>query len=123
MGQSSDVAREGLLGVVELVLIGRVEDLPPGTRKVVKTQVESVLVVNVAGEVLAVSNVCPHSGGYLQQGPLTGTVIECPLHFWPFDLRTGCLVGMPDSYDDHLNTYQVCRINEELFLEIPPELV
>jgi len=104
---------------VELVLVGRVDDLPRAGRKVVGTRYGPILVVNVADEILAVSDICPHSGGYLHYGPLTEAIIECPLHFWPFDLRTGCLVGMGDSYDEHLSTYKVRRVGDELFLEIP----
>ncbi len=104
---------------VELVLIGRVEELSPGERKVVATRNGPILVVNVAGEIFAVSDICPHSGGYLHYGPLIETVIECPLHFWPFDLRTGCLVGMGDSYDERLSTYKIRQVGDEVFLEIP----
>lgn len=104
---------------VELVLIGRVAELSAGERKVVETRYGPILVVNVAGEILAVSDICPHSGGYLHYGPLTETIIECPLHFWPFDLRTGCLVGMGDNYDERLSSYIVRRVGDEIFLEIP----
>ena len=103
----------------DLVLIGSSTEFGPDMRKVVRTRDGPVLVVNIAGEIFAVSDVCPHSGGYLHYGPITGCVIECPLHFWPFDLRTGQLVDMPDSYDEHLSTFKVRQIGNELFLEVP----
>lgn len=104
---------------IELVLIAKVAEFPPEARQVVEAGYEKVLVVNVEGEVWAVSDVCPHSGGYLHQGPIADYIIECPLHYWPFDLRTGELVGMPASYDERLNTYKVRQIDDELYLEIP----
>lgn len=104
---------------IELVLVGKVEDLPPNARKVVKTRYEPVLVVNTGEEILAVSNICPHSGGFLDKGPIAENIIECPRHFWPFDLRTGCLVGMSDYYDDRLATYKIRQQGDELFLEVP----
>lgn len=105
---------------IELLLVAKVEDFPPNSRKVIKTRYEPVLVVNVDSEILAVSNICPHSGSFLDRGAIAEYIIECPRHFWPFDLRTGCLVGMPDFYDDKLATYKVRQVNGELYLEVPP---
>ncbi len=44
------------------------------------------------GSFYAVDNVCPHRGGPIGEGMLTGTTVTCPWHAWPFDLVTGaCL--------------------------------
>ena len=63
------------------------------------------MVFNLGGEFFALSNRCPHRGGSLCQGNLTGLVlsdepgqynyirrgeiIRCPWHSWEFDIRTG----------------------------------
>ncbi|HEX2909454.1 MAG TPA: Rieske 2Fe-2S domain-containing protein [Chloroflexia bacterium] len=102
------------------VRVGKVEEIPPGTKKLIQTELENVLVVNVEGEFYAVSNTCPHAGGYLNYGPLTGYVIECPLHFWPFDVRTGQLVQMEESgLEEQLNRYETLVEEGVLFILIP----
>ncbi len=39
--------------------------------------------------VFVIDNTCPHAGGDLSSGEVTGTIVACPYHFWEFDLRTG----------------------------------
>ena len=41
------------------------------------------------GEVCAIDGICPHVGGPLGEGFVDGGTVSCPLHGWPFDLRTG----------------------------------
>ena len=105
------------------ISVGRMADLPPGTKKMVNTPLETVLVVNVQGEFFAVSNMCPHTGGWLVYGPLTGYMLECPLHYWPFDVRTGLLIGMDNlGLDEHLNTYPTLIENEEVYIIMSGDL-
>ena len=33
--------------------------------------------------------VCPHQGGPLGKGSLSGCVVTCPWHGWQFDVSTG----------------------------------
>jgi nitrite reductase/ring-hydroxylating ferredoxin subunit len=82
-----------------------VEKLPPGSRTCVPIGTYGVAVFNVAGEFFALRNYCPHSGGPLCEGLVTGTtlwdreegirwvrdgeVVRCPWHRWEFDIRTG----------------------------------
>lgn len=60
-------------------------------------------VYNINGEFYASENSCPHQGAPLAEGQLCGHVIECFLHGWQFDVRTGeCL-----TVSDRLKTYRV----------------
>ena len=86
-------------------IVGTVDDIKPGERKIVEIGGRSVGVFNVDGEYFAVLNRCPHQGGSLCSGRQTGLVtssrpgqyttsrageiIRCPWHGWEFDLRTG----------------------------------
>lgn len=45
----------------------------------------------VEGAFYALDNACPHMAGPLGAGRLDGYVVTCPLHGWPFDVRTGCM--------------------------------
>lgn len=41
---------------------------------------------------VVVDNACPHAGGNLSGGSLTGAIVECPWHKWRFDLdRAVCV--------------------------------
>lgn len=77
----------------EIVVVGRVEDVPEGRGATVQLNSGRELALyNVGGEFFAVSNFCPHRGAPLADGFLTGHVVECDWHGWRFDVRTGeCL--------------------------------
>src|SRR6266542_265318 len=83
--------------------VGTVGEIPPGTRKIVEVAGRSIGVFNVAGAFYAVRNRCPHQGGPLCQGQLSGIVVSprpgeyeyvregeilrCPWHGWEFDIK------------------------------------
>jgi nitrite reductase/ring-hydroxylating ferredoxin subunit len=52
---------------------------------------------NVEGIFYALCDVCGHRQAPLSRGRLLGYLIECPLHFAQFDVRTGELVNGPVS--------------------------
>jgi len=80
-------------------------ELPPGAMKWVVIDRERVLVANVDGSFYALRDVCGHAGAPLSTGELVGYVIECPLHYACFDVRSGKLLSGPVSGD--VPTYQV----------------
>ncbi len=45
--------------------------------------------------VCALMNECPHAGGALTAGHRRDGWIECPLHAWRFDVRTGESLSNP----------------------------
>lgn len=55
----------------------------------VEVEDQEILVVNVKGEIYAVSDRCGHMGPSLFYGELNDYNIECPLHGTQFDVRTG----------------------------------
>jgi nitrite reductase (NADH) small subunit len=69
--------------------VGRVEDIPPGTSKVVRINEKSIAVFNVEGQFYAIYNLCPHEGGPLGKGRVKGFVVSCPWHDLTFDVRNG----------------------------------
>ena len=71
------------------VQIARVADCPPGQclERVAGDRI--VALFNVAGNLYALDGICPHQGGPLGQGNLSGAVVTCPWHGWQFDVRTG----------------------------------
>ena len=79
--------------------------LPPGGRVVRTVGGLSIGVFNVGGQFFALHNRCPHRGGAVCLGPVTGTtlatgdfgyvygregeIVRCAGHGWEFDIRTG----------------------------------
>ena len=79
--------------------VASVAELAPGTMKWVAVDRERVLLANVGGTFYALQDSCGHRQAVLSGGTLTGHVVECPLHFAEFDVRTGKLLSGPVSED------------------------
>ena len=75
------------------LIVGAIGDLQSGAcARVELPDGGEIAVYNVDGEFYATENSCPHRGAPLSEGVLCGHVIECGLHGWEFDVRTGeCL--------------------------------
>jgi nitrite reductase/ring-hydroxylating ferredoxin subunit len=87
------------------VPVTTVSGLSPGAMTWVVVDRERVLLANVDGTLYAVQDACGHRGESLSRGKLTGHVVECPLHYARFDVRTGKILDGPLSAD--LATYEV----------------
>jgi 3-phenylpropionate/trans-cinnamate dioxygenase ferredoxin subunit len=86
-------------------VVAAVSEIPPGQRKLVTVRGRSIAVFNLDGEFFGLFNRCPHQGGPMCEGILTGLIesdepghyqysrkgeiIRCPWHGWEFDVRTG----------------------------------
>ena len=55
-----------------------------------------VLLANVDGTFYALHDQCGHQKAALSKGKLEGEVVECPMHFSRFSVKTGKLVSGPD---------------------------
>ena len=65
------------------------DELPPGSNRELVVSGRIVALFNVDGDVFALDGVCPHQGGPLGKGALTGCIVTCPWHGWQFDVRDG----------------------------------
>jgi 3-phenylpropionate/trans-cinnamate dioxygenase ferredoxin subunit len=86
-------------------VVAKVGEIAPGERKCVTLEGRGVIVFNLKGEYYALSETCPHKGGSLAKGIITGLVqsdgpgdyqhsrqgeiVRCPWHQWEFDIKTG----------------------------------
>jgi nitrite reductase (NADH) small subunit len=72
------------------ILIGTLDDIPRLGARTVETPRGQVAVFRTAeDDVFALINKCPHRGGPLSEGIVSGRVVACPLHNWVIDLHTG----------------------------------
>lgn len=73
----------------KLIPVAKLSGLEPGTCLSVEVEGMGIALFNVAGEIYALDNTCPHAGGPLGEGILHGDIVECPWHGWQFNVRTG----------------------------------
>jgi len=93
--------------------VAKAGEIPPGGRKIVMAGRLEVGIFNVAGDIKAYRNACPHAGAPVCVGRISGTslpsnvyeyiygsegcILRCPWHGWEFDLRTGRHLVDPDN--------------------------
>ena len=70
-------------------------DVPPGTCQRGDAGPEDGLLVNLDGELYAMSNICSHDYAELGDGELEGAEVVCPLHQARFDVRSGEALSPP----------------------------
>jgi len=104
-----------------------VDDIPPGSSKVIPVGRHGVGVYNVNGVFYAIANYCPHEGGPLCSGRVRGRSITddeapggastvrdgefiyCPWHQWGFELATGTTAVKPEW---SIRTYPVKVVDQ-----------
>ena len=74
------------------VRVCRIDDIPRlGARRVRREQGGEVALFRTADDrVFALLDRCPHQGGPLSQGIVSGHEVACPLHNWSIGLDDGC---------------------------------
>ena len=86
-------------------IVATVDEVAEGTCKLVTVKDREIGVFNVGGKFYALANRCPHAGGSLCQGAITGLVlsdgpgrysiarrgefVRCPWHGWEYEISTG----------------------------------
>jgi len=80
---------------------------------------------NVDGKKIAIFNkdgyyaldaLCVHQDGHIAPGELDGDVVECPLHSWHYNIKTGKLLDY--LVDVKLQTYSVEDRNDGIYVDI-----
>jgi 3-phenylpropionate/trans-cinnamate dioxygenase ferredoxin subunit len=79
----------------QLVNVAKIDEVPPGSVKVVEANGRRIALCNYNGTIYAIDDVCTHDGGALDQGELFDCEIECPRHGARFDVRTGAVTCLP----------------------------
>ncbi len=73
----------------EFIKVASKSDISAGSGKVVEASGRQLAVFNCDGSFYALDNTCPHRGGPLGEGTVSGTSVVCPWHAWEFDVTTG----------------------------------
>jgi nitrite reductase/ring-hydroxylating ferredoxin subunit len=86
-------------------IVAGLTEVPPGSRKLFHAKGREIGMFNVDGKFYALANRCPHKGGPLCHGRITGLAqssgpgdyrliragefLRCPWHGWEFEIATG----------------------------------
>lgn len=73
-------------------------ELAEGQMKRVMAGSAPVLVARRAGEIFAISELCPHLGGPLAEGAFEGRTVQCPWHGSCFSLEDGQVLNGPATH-------------------------
>ena len=98
------------------IKVARIEDIPPGTGKMVIANDQLVALFNVDGTFYAIDDACPHQGAPLSEGPLVGCVAICPWHGAEFDVTNGKLLNGPGVQD--VNAYPVAISGDDVKIQL-----
>jgi nitrite reductase (NADH) small subunit len=77
-----------------------------------------IAIFNLGGRFLAVDNRCPHRGGPLADGIVSGAAVVCPLHAWKVSLESGG-VQRPGDAGACVRTYPTRVEDNVIWVEIP----
>ncbi|MFP3918806.1 nitrite reductase small subunit NirD [Lysinibacillus telephonicus] len=103
--------------VAERVKLVKVEDVAKDFGKTVRIgELEIALFRLKNGEFYAIENRCPHRGGVLVEGLISGQHVFCPMHDWKIDITTG-KVQEPDH--GCVKTFEVEVDGDDVYLLLP----
>lgn len=114
-------------------VVATVKEIPPGGRKLVTVRGRPIAVFNLDGAFYGLLNRCPHQGGPMCEGLITGLreapqpgqyvysrkgeILRCPWHGWEFDIKTGQSYCDPDRIQ--VRTYPVAAESGRAVVEGP----
>ena len=86
-------------------VVAPTSEIPQGGRKLFHVKGRPIAIFNIGNEFFGLLDRCPHQGGSLSAGIITGLlqspepgkysytrkgeIVRCPWHGWEFDIRTG----------------------------------
>jgi nitrite reductase/ring-hydroxylating ferredoxin subunit len=122
------------LGGEQWHVLGCTTDFPEGSHGIIAVEDRSVGVFNIAGELFALRNVCPHQAGPVCESARTtgtmvadaerdwrlewayeGEIVACPWHGLEFHVPTGRCLGHTGY---RLRRYRVRVLEDEVLLSL-----
>jgi len=104
---------------VHWIRVTRIETLPLREGRPVMLAGRELALFNLGDRVLATGNRCPHQGGPLCDGIVTGSAVVCPLHAWKIDLESGCVLRPSAQADAGVETYPTRIVDGVVLVGLP----
>src|SRR6516162_10044590 len=94
------------------------DNIPLRQGRYVKIAGRDIAIFNLGDRFLAVENRCPHKGGPLSEGIVSGNVVVCPLHSWKIGLECGT-VKKPTDIGKCVKTFSTRVEDGIVSIEVP----
>jgi 3-phenylpropionate/trans-cinnamate dioxygenase ferredoxin subunit len=98
------------------VEVARRSEIPESGVIGVEVEGKRLALINLSGKIYAIDDECPHEGGPLSEGIISGEEIECPWHTSHFNIKTGRVTMDPATTD--VATYRVRLVGDAVEVEI-----
>ena len=98
--------------------ITKCSNIPLREGRAVQVGGQEIAIFNLGDRFLAVENRCPHKGGPLSEGIVSGESVICPLHGWKIGLTQGD-VRRPSEIAACVRTFATRVEAGTLLLEVP----
>lgn len=95
--------------------IAEKNEISAGKGKSFKIDGKQIAIFNQDGY-HALDDLCVHQDGSIAPGKLEGDIVECPLHFWHYNIKTGELKDY--IKDVKLQTYQLQVKDDGIYIDI-----
>ena len=87
------------------------DSVPPREGRAVIVGGHAIALFNLGDRFFATDNRCPHRGGPLCDGIVTGSAVVCPLHAWKINLADGS-VERPAAATEHCVATYPIRVDD-----------
>lgn len=98
------------------VKIANTNEIREGSGKEVHINGQRIALFLSNNKYYAIEALCRHQDGSLAPGKIDGEVVECPLHFWHYNIRTGELLDYLEGVK--LNTFDLEIRKNEIYLNV-----
>ena len=95
--------------------IAEKNEIAAGKGKAFKVDDKQIAIFNQDGY-HALDDLCVHQDGSLAPGKLDGDIVECPLHFWHYNIKTGELKDY--IKDVKLQTYDIQVKDDGIYVDV-----
>ncbi|HWB31441.1 MAG TPA: Rieske 2Fe-2S domain-containing protein [Vicinamibacterales bacterium] len=103
------------------IWITPVENVPPREGRSVSVAGHEIAIFNLGHRFVATDNRCPHKGGPLADGIVSGDTVVCPLHAWRINLIGG-RIDRPADVTQCVQTYPTFVDNGVIVVGLPATL-
>jgi nitrite reductase (NADH) small subunit len=100
--------------IIQRKFVIKASELPEKLGKTVHVGSQEIALFKLSsGKIKAIENRCPHKGGVLAEGMVSGEHVFCPLHDWKINVTDG-KVQAPD--EGCVRTFTVEVENDDVFV-------
>ena len=98
------------------IKIANKDEIREGNGKEINVNSQRIALFLSNDKYYAIEALCRHQDGSLAPGKVQGEVVECPLHYWHYNIRTGELLDYMEGVK--MNTYNIEIRKNEIYLDI-----